>query len=324
MLAMIAHIELMANERRQGFELRHIASCKIDSSWEDLTDTAQIELPRNIKLPKLHSGQPTNLKQWIRQGDRVRIRLGYNSNLRQEFIGYVTDITTDLPVRIRCEDAMWKLKQVSASYASKHTKLPELLGRIVPSTIATDVANSDIGSFRTKRSETVAQVLSRLKDYGVYSYFRKETLVCGKIYTGSSNAAKFDFTKNIISNNLRFRLAEDIKVKVVATSVLTNGDRIEVAVGDLDGHVHKLSYFNVQDKDTLKRYAFADLQRLKVDGYHGSFLAFGDPFVVHGNTCELADPHFPERSGRYFIKRVATNFSKNGFRRTIHIDKKAR
>ena len=78
---------------------------EVERSWQTLTNTAKITLPR--KIGRLQ-GDITKL---IKAGDRVTIKTGYDITLTTEFVGYVREITATVPVVIHCEDAMWKLKQ---------------------------------------------------------------------------------------------------------------------------------------------------------------------------------------------------------------------
>lgn len=325
MLAMVAHIEFEANDRREAFEIRRIAKCKVDTSWKNLTDKAEIELPRNIKLPLLKNGKIADIKQWIRRGDIVRIRLGYNSIYHDEFTGFVTDVESDIPVKIKCEDFMWKLKQVTAKYASKQTNVSTLLNSIIPTDlgITIDAADATIGAFRTKKGENVAQVLTRLKDKGIYSYFKGTTLVSGKIYLDDDIQVDYDFSQNIINNKLKYRISDDVKIKVTATSTLNNGTKLQVSVGDKDGQEQRLSYFNISDTKELEKKATEDLKRIKVDGYEGSFQTFGIPFISHGYTAGLVDKDYPERAGKYKVEQVITTFSDSGYRRQVKIDRQA-
>jgi phage protein D len=325
MLAMVAYIKFEANDRRQAFEIRRISKCKIDTSWKNLTDKAEIELPRNIKLPLLNDGTPTDIKQWIRRGDVVQIKLGYNNTYHDEFTGFVSDVEADIPIKIQCEDYMWKLKQLGAKYASKRTKISDLLKAIIPDELGIniDTADATIGAFRTKKGENVAQVLSRLKSMGIYSYFKGSTLVSGKIYTDDDSVVNYDFSQNIISNQLKYLVSDDVKIKVTATSTLSNGNKLQVSVGDKDGQEQRLSYFNISNIEELKQKADEDLKRLKVDGYKGSFQTFGFPFISHGYTVNLVDKDYPERAGKYKIQQVVTSFSDSGYRREVKIDRQA-
>ena len=319
MLAMTCLISFAENPRREAFELRQISKCSITTGWEDLTDMATLEIPRNIQWPKDPNGKSTTLKHWIRRGDQVEIQLGYDGNLRQEFIGYVSDVEADIPVKIHLQDLMWKLKQVQAAYSSRNAHLPTMMAEIIPDDlgITVDAADASIGAFRTTKGETVAQVLSRLKDAGIYSYFKGSTLVVGQIYLDDQGTVNYGFQDNIIKNNLKYQVADDVLIRVVATSTLTNGQKIEVEVGDEDGDVQKLSYFNIEDEATLRELALSDLARLRVDGYEGSLSTFGRPYVQHGYVASLNDNEYPDRAGDYYIDRVKTTWSSGGFRRKV-------
>ncbi len=200
-----------------------------------------------------------------------------------------------------------------------------ILSSIIPTDfgITIDAADATIGAFRTKKGENVTQVLTRLKNLGIYSYFKGSTLVSGKIYTDDDVTVKYDFSQNVISNRLKYRISDDVKLKVTATSTLSNGNKLQVSVGDADGQEQRLSYFNISDKAELTKLAQEDLNRIKIDGYEGSFQTFGTPFVAHGYLCDLPDKDYTERAGKYYVEQVVTTFSESGYRRTVKIDRQS-
>jgi len=85
-----------------------INSVEITSSSNNLTSTALITIPR--KLTFEGKNIVAGLNTLIRRGDYVEIELGYFPNLRRVFIGYITEIDINSPMKIRCEDEMYLLK----------------------------------------------------------------------------------------------------------------------------------------------------------------------------------------------------------------------
>lgn len=317
-LAMVAHITFPANDRREEKQIRRVNAVKIESGWEMLTDKATIKLPRQNRFPQVDT--------IIKKGDEVIIRLGYNGIYNEEFTGYVAKVSPGPPVEIRCEDNMWKLKQTPINFASKNTKLGDMLARVIPSDFTVDAYDVEIGavSFPRSKYSSVAAMLQKLKDdWNLYSFFRGDTLYCGK--TALENAPEVEYLFeglkfNTVEHDLTFRSPEDLRIKVRATSTLTNGNKLEAVVGDEDGEEQSLSYFNITSKSELKKLAMLDFDRLKRGGFDGTLTSYGFPFVQHGYKGKLNSTVYPERTGRYAVDYLETTFDDSpAFRRVLKI-----
>jgi hypothetical protein len=311
-LVMVCEILFPKNDRRGKILFRNVNAVSIDSSWKNLTDKADITLPRKFKWAD------QELKDLIRKGDKVIIKLGYDDTLVEEFSGYVVDIEAGIPVKIYCEDNMYQLKKTPTNKSYANVKLAQLLKDIVPAWVKLDVIDVDLGAFRIEKS-TVAKVLEKLKEsYGLFSYFRGDTLYCGKVYQDIETVErKYHFQRNIVSHDLKYRTKEDLRIKVTATSYLSTGKKIEVTLGDDDGEERTLSYYGIESQESLKKLAQQDMDKLKIDGYKGNFVTFGFPPVKHGYIANLVDDEYPERTGKNYIDSVKSDFSSSGFRRTI-------
>ena len=98
-----------------------IVSVEVVRDTESLTDTCVVELPRKVKW----QGESTIP---IGRGDEITVWLGYDGNLQLAFRGFITAVGTKNPVRIECEDEMFKLKQIEAKKkAYKSVNLETLL-----------------------------------------------------------------------------------------------------------------------------------------------------------------------------------------------------
>lgn len=241
-------------DRNLAFDFNFVNSGKIENSWQNLTDTAKIKIPRNIyvddgtgkpfafgsdpnRVGKNIYGSTENSPLFMR-GDRISIILGYfydNMNGTEELVstevfdGYITNIKNRVPIELECEDEMWKLKQIKtaskvwrASEYNVQTMLAEMLEgtNIVVKGGPTGKETTSIGDFRTG-GESVAEVLQRLKDDGgLYSYFRGQELRTGGIvyYPFDRNDEVFRFQENIITDKLEYTRKEDINVALKASA----------------------------------------------------------------------------------------------------------
>jgi hypothetical protein len=96
------------------------------------TDTATIKLPKaiyyydgnGILKPVEHLGN------FIKVGDKVEIRLGYNRQLFTEFTGYVArSPRINIPYELICEDEMWQLKEKKQACPLKTPRYGRLFRR---------------------------------------------------------------------------------------------------------------------------------------------------------------------------------------------------
>jgi hypothetical protein len=269
------------------------------------------------------------VSELIKAGDPIKLRGGYNGEYFDEFTGFVSEILDDMPVVLKCEDNMYLLKRTPVNKSYSSVKLETLLKDIVPPEFKIDAMDIDLGSLFLSKT-TVSQVLQMLKDdYGLYSYFNGDTLVSGKIFTDNPNTEVVKYCmdgarKNIITNDLKYRKKEDIKIKVTMTSYLNDGTKQSVTVGDAEGQEQKLVCSNVSSENAIKALAQKELDRLKIDGYSGGITTFGIPFVKHGYTATIENNEFKERSGDYYVDSVTTTLNDMGaYRRVSKLGAKA-
>lgn len=301
-----------------GFVYDQFSSAKINSSWQNLSDTAEVVIPRSLYFAL------ENLHEKIKVGAEIEIHLGYDGVNNIEFTGYITRVNTGMPVILYCEDKMWMLKQKKASVALRNASLTDLVNSLKIE-YQTNVADIVIGDVLIE-AQTIAQVLKMLQDeYNLYSYFDKGVLVVGKVYTDNSGTVVYDFEKNIPSgqDSLIYKSADDNKIKIIAESIKTDGTILNAEYGDNEGVENKLKYSGVNTADELAKLAENDYKRLKVNGLHGPITTFGEPFVRHGYTAKITSNQYPERAGTYYIESVNTEFTESGFRREVRIGQKA-
>lgn len=198
------------------WEFDFVHSVEIVSSWDTLTDTCTITLPRNIKYTR-NNQELTNIFEGpdavFFRGDKVKVELGYDGEFTVLFGGYVADVRNDKPTEILCEDPMYQLKQ---SWIDKLNlpagKLSTLINTLLgdgsfenergflfgddPEFEVADnsrvISDIDISEWAVANT-TIAKVLDKLrKNSGIATYFRPELdgegnlfyrFVCGLPYS---------------------------------------------------------------------------------------------------------------------------------------------
>lgn len=304
---------------------------EITSTWENLTDTCRIVMPNNIR-PKSNGNVTYEITAgenniWKR-GDSVVVKLGYDDNNAQIFKGKLTMISPKKPLEFECEDDMYVLKQSSVKYSAPSATLKSLMTAIVPTSITVETEDITLGKFVVTNA-SVAEVLDYLrKKFGLSSYF----LPSGNLYVGFAyrNIAgiatgvlnEFTFQKNIIDDSqLKYTRDDDTRFKVTAINIKPDNTRKSVVVGDSLGEQRTLYFYDVTDSE-LTTLATESLQKMKYEGFTGSFLTFLQPTVRHGDAINIVDPIIPDRNGTYLVRKVVTRFGMDGGRQEITLDRK--
>lgn len=299
-----------------------IKNVTINETFDDLTNTAQVVLPRNLKFEdrNIYEGDDP----LIRRGDKIKLSAGYAPNMETRFEGYISKIDNNVPVELKCEDAMWLLKQrIVPNKTFQNAKLTEVLEYI---TKGADVQFycTEVKGFDLRINEaSIGTILKKLRDeLGIYSWFRNGELYVGlAYYPDLAKAQTFLFEKSIIESNLEYLKKDDVKIKVKGILVNEDNTREEISVGDADGDLRTVfQYGGTIDnlKDTIKSF----LEQSNYTGYYGSFTTFLEPKVTHGDYAILNSYKYPERKGKYLIKSVTTSFGVDGGRQEIELERR--
>lgn len=318
--AQTCNIEFKKNERRESIRLTQVTEIVIETSWNLLTATAEIVLPRNIK-----TFDKQKVKEIFRKGDAVIISFGYDGKNNEEFRGYISEISADIPIRIKMQDEMWKLKQIEVNYSSPNVSLQEFLNTILPGYSIDALEGVQLGSIRFSKT-TASEVLEKLKQdpWKLSSYFitkgGKPTLVCGKNYSDNDSVSiPFHLERNCVSQSLNYVRKDDISVLIKGVSTLNDGTKIEVEYGDKNGQTRQLVHYN-KTKSELEVLVKLDYEKYKQDRFDGTFIAFGIPSVAHGARITLRSGLYEDRNGTYLVEGVTKTFGKDGIRQVIKLD----
>ncbi len=321
MYTLCSHINLISTK---SWEFTSVASCTIVEETDALTDTCELELPKNITWEgyTIENGKPP-----IKRGDKVTVKLGYDNELTTRFVGFVRSIDAHTPIKIKCEDSMFLLKQKKLTPKSfKNVSLEEFITYLLNDTgIKFQLIDKSIalGKYRIVKN-TVAEELQELKEkYMLSSYFRNiggDTVLYVGLRYPFDNRKKLFFAhgKNIISEDLEYRQKEDIRVRVEAVSFGAKHKKTTFELGDKDGDVIKIRIDGLSEKE-LKKYATKALERYKQTGFKGSFESFGVPEV---SKCDMVNITASDgNSGTYLVKKTEIIFGVNGYRQNITLDK---
>lgn len=310
-----------------------VNSVEINSSWEDLTDTATILIPN--KFSRNNKNITVGDDGFFKRGDEVTIKMGYFPKLNVYFEGFIRRITVDNLIKIECEDLMFKLKQEHINKSFKAGKLKTLIEGITKEKI--NVVDADVGKFRISNSSAAKVLGTVLSDkYKLTSYIRNKILRVGlAYYPDEANNLIFDLEGNVVSNSLEFVDSTELKITVAGKSKQLDDSFIfRFAFYDEDGIIKTTStdpklgeYDNVsvpqQTAEQLDGLIKTHLEKRLTTGITGSITGFLEPQVNHGDIVELKSAKFPEKEGKYLVKRVNTSMTiSGGGRQVIELDVK--
>lgn len=222
---------------------------EIESTWQDLTQTAKLVLPKNIIIRspdgKIVSGNRSSVDSNIGgfsnpvplflRGDKITISGGYKyfnlqgkevSNINILFEGFISKVTSKKPFMLECEDNMWLLKQIPTPVKQwgKSQTLRQILESMLSGTDLTVSSKSEISvTYNIKSTmshgESVAQFLEENKKGGFHfdSRFRGKELRIGypTYFVDEAIEHKFIFQKNVIEDNLEYQRRDDINLSAV-------------------------------------------------------------------------------------------------------------
>lgn len=303
------------------YKFAGVHEVEVDSSWENQTDTCKIVFPRKVswKGKALATGSDPLLQRKM----PVSVKIGYDGENVEVFKGYVRDVSGEIPVRVECEDAMYLLKTGEVTKSYRSVTISQLMKDVVGDRVPYKVnAETDIGQFRISKA-TPAKVLGYLREnYLIRSWCRGGVLHVGLAYLVEQQRERsIRFDRNVIDHNLEYRQKEDVRLSLKAVIVKPGNGSETVEEGDPDGEKHTFHYYNVSVSEA-KKLLQRETERLRYTGYRGSFTTFGKPDIRHGDIVNLSDPIFPERSGKYLVKRVRTTFGMNGYRQEVELESK--
>jgi hypothetical protein len=299
---------------------------EIESSYNQLSDTGRIVIPRNINFVddfgRVISDVTKGENAVFKRGDSVKISMGYDQKSVERFKGVISGVRNKFPLEMEFDDQMYFLKQNSLTFTMDNPTLPQLLKKIIPEGVKYEITKQQtIGEFRVSDSST-AKILDELRQkQKIFSWFRNDILYIGLSFVPElQKRHKFEMYYNIIDgDSLKWVNAFDRKIKIKAVSILDDNSRVEATAGDEDGAIRTLFFENIKEENELLEIAESHVNEYKFDGFDGSFTTFGDQWVNHGDIVELTNPKIPEQNGNYLVDKVVTNCGMNGLKQTISI-----
>lgn len=312
-------------ERADGRKLTFTAwhSVEIELDMDKINSSCKIKIPASARLQfKGDSGRNIQSAKEFNRGDKITVKLGYDNELMTEFTGFISRVNFTSPCEIECEGYEFLLRSPCETKTWAKTNMKEVLQYIIKDTeivLSNDVPDVNFTKFIIPANMTKLEALQMVKEkYGMTIFFDGSLLYAGLAYVLDNGTVKYKLGWNTIKDNeLKYRNAEDVSLKIKAVWIKPDNTKIEAEVGDPKGNQRTLFFYNVSSKSELEKLAKEEIQKYKYSGYEGKITTFLQPFAKPGMKGILSDPKYSERDGTYYITKVTTKADKGGGRRTV-------
>ena len=291
------------------------SSIKIEESVEVLSNTAQIELPREFRNAIDPVGKTVNISgrsilDFMKRGDSIKIEFGYNGDLQTEFQGYISRIGAETPLVLDCEDEMFQLKKApKITKFIKTGKLIDILKAVVPSKYTIECnADYTIGKWMIEDA-TPYNVLDELRDKaGIRAYFKNPTTLCVgmAIDFKPEITHPYNFSENVRRDS-SLTCMESIKPYFLTVeSRQANGSVITLSKGEQGGNETAVKLWPNMTKEELQKWLDARYEVAVLDGFDGSLNGWCYPRTKAGEAVQIYRPYYKDRhqDGKYFISSV--------------------
>lgn len=305
-------------------EFYTVESISILNSIDVISDTATVIIPRRFiqTLENPKNGEKKNLIEFIKIGDKIKIEAGYDNELNTEFEGYITEITDETPIILKCMDEMYKLKKMEKiNKLFPHAELKKVLEFIAPNYKIETPKEYSFGKFAIENA-TPYEVLQQLRtNYMIRSYFKDGILHAGfPINLTGFKSHDFNWARNVRnSDGLKFERKENTYYLKMTTTERGTQKKISVEIGK-KGDINKEVSYNVgltkKELETIANDIYNGIKNTKCTG---DFKTWGLPQTRAGDSANINDPNFPKgyHNGKFLIQSVKIDLnSSDGFKRT--------
>ena len=315
-----------------SYRLKHVESVKITRSVENLMDTATIVTPATVFNKALE------VQEKLKASSPVKIQLGNDDNLKTEFEGYLKSVKTDGgSLTLECEDALYLFRGSVKNAEYKNITVMTLLQKMI---LELEQGNEDLKKlhitlncqydFSYEKFTTVnasgLEVLKKIHDEAKPNIFLKDNVlhIQPLYFDMGLPTIAYNMAVNIDRDgmNLKYRRADERKLKVTAKGKNSAGKEISVTIGEPNGDTETINFPGVTTEEQLKKLAQTAHDGKVYEGYEGDFTAWLVPYIEPGYSVMLKDDDDEVKNGKYYVLKVDTTFDSSGGKRIVGLGKK--
>ena len=323
------HIEIVrkSDGKKLSFDAFHSVHIELDIFKINQSCKIQIPISARLEYKDKRVGESVQTASQFARGDKISVWLGYNNDMRLEFEGFIYRLNYKTPLEIECEGYEFQLRRPCETKTWKSTTMKTVLQYLISGTdivLSDHIPDISFTKFIIPANMTKLEALQLIKEkYGVTVFFMGKTLYSGLAYVIDRGTVKYKLGYNTINaDDLKYRNADDVNLKIKAIWIKPDNTKVEAEVGDKEGSLRTLFFYDVSSTAELKKLATEEIKKYKYSGYEGKIKTFLQPFAQPGMKANMTDPKYDERGGIYYITKTTVDADKGGGRRVVEISVK--
>lgn len=303
-----------------GWRLVVLESVEINKSVDLLTATA------TVTVPAVEYNKTVDYEKFVKVGDTISIKIGYDETLVNEFDGYIQRIDTDDDtLTFNCEDAMCLTRKAVPDKQFLNTDIKKVATYCLNAIGLTGINctyNIKYEKFVISRANAF-DVFKKLKDETKAAiYMKNGILQIHPPYIEKGGDVIYDFAVNIETSDLKYRNKDDRKFEIDIEGVGLDGKKKKITVGTTGGEKRSIKVTSPMSDAELRKRGNTELNLLTYDGYEGTITGWLIPFVAPSYSARIRDKDYEYKTGVYYVTAVNTTFDENGGVRKISLGKK--
>jgi hypothetical protein len=319
------------------YRLRGLHNVEIKKSVHQIVQSAKLELPLSVVYRNAKMLERIRLIDKIKEGDSIKIDLGYNGKNQTEFTGYIKRINLKQPLQLEMEDEMYLMRKVRFTKNFKKAQVRDVVKFILDSFNAkyntgiqlyNNIPDLTVTNFMLDNVNGIEALQGLADTYFVNSFLttlpstgsggQKKVLYCGLLYGLIREDVKYSLNRNTVSaDDLKYDETDIGDHYINITNIKNDGSVFKFSYGNKKDTAFDFHYYGDYTEAQLKHMVNAELAK-KVTGFRGGLETMLIPNVQPGNIANITDAQF-NRAGRGYVGTVTTTFG-SGARRKPEID----
>jgi hypothetical protein len=320
----IGHLKILI----AGKLLETVTDVEITNDAAQLGANCDITVPLTIRIKNEDQYLIDNVRNLFKSGDFVQVWAWYDGYDQQYvFEGFLYDFLEGTPLKIRCLDYVYKLRQGTKNLAFPKAKISKVIGKILEGTGITlkkPFVEFDIVNMTFPNMSPAACLEWLKKELGL-----TVTIIGKELYfniaSNTLDNVKLDSSINVIKCEMQKPEAAFQKFKIKAYIKKANGTKEAVEIGDEDGQLREISLMCVpsqtakgtEKKNYHTQLADNALEQVRLGHYTGKITTLLYPFCDLFWMVDYTDKRYPERSAFYTVRANTLTLSKDGFHREL-------
>ncbi|PQJ09493.1 hypothetical protein CJD36_019835 [Flavipsychrobacter stenotrophus] len=322
-----------------GFSFSGVMNARINRSVHSAADACNLMLPSLARVKRKNGGTSAveTLSNVFAEGDKIKVELGYNGQLKTEFEGFVKGLMPGDQLTIECEgyNRLLRLnKNLKGFYAS--TSVKELLDKAVKGTeielyVQDDIALKNITLDNAGGTDIISEIRKICQNVITIFFITPKKLWCGLTYTAyhegvdpfAIGGVKYRIGYNCMRDNrLKIKTPSE-PVQVLFGGTLATGRRIATeSEKKVLGNKVKAINNNIPDVANMKRIANEMQYQKNYTGFEGRISGYLQPYCQPGYKMYIQDSRYPESAGFYMAESTEVTFGTSGAWRNVEVGPK--